>query len=152
MPAGVNKSQSSAFRDICVSVSARQKAVRRPRGFTLLELMIVIFIILILASVAMPLYTHHVREAREAVQQQNLQTLNKLIEAYKLDKKQSPQSLDDLVTAGYLTKLPVDPMTGKADWATDSEDSQDAVDPQNPGIKSAHSSAPDNDGSADSSQ
>ena len=173
---GVNKSQRSALRrglrplalewacgvrviptrersetgGIPTSMPRRQNALRRNRGFTLLELMIVIFIILILASVAMPLYTHHVREAREAVQQQNLQTLNKLIETYKLDKKQSPQALDDLVTAGYLTKLPVDPMTGKADWATDPEDSQDAVDPQNPGIKSAHSSAPDT--STDSSQ
>jgi len=156
MPGRVNKSQSSVLQHGCVHrpVFPRRTALRRHRGFTLLELIIVIFIILILASVAMPMYNHHIRKAREAVQRQNLQTINKLIEAYRLDKRQSPQSLDDLVTAGYLAKLPIDPMTGKADWATDSEESQDAVDPQNPGIKAAHSSAPDNagDGTADSSQ
>lgn len=149
MPGGINNSQSSSLQHSRVCLLDQRRALRRDRGFTLLELMIVIFIILILASVAMPLYTHHVREAREAVQKQNLQTINKLIEAYKLDKRQSPQSLDDLVNAGYLPKLPVDPMTGKPDWATDPEDSQDAVDPQNPGIKSAHSSATDD--SADGS-
>ena len=156
MPGDVNKSQSSALQHGRVRrpVFPRPISFRRDRGFTLLELMIVIFIILILASVAMPMYNYHIRKAREAVQQQNLETINKLIEAYKLDKRQSPQSLDDLVTAGYLPKLPIDPMTGKADWATDSEDSQDAADPQNPGIKAAHSSATDNalDGTAASSQ
>jgi general secretion pathway protein G len=154
MPRGVNKSQSIS-QQIGVRLAAlpRGKAAHRNRGFTLLELMIVIFIILILASVAMPLYNYHIRKAREAVQKQNLDTINRVIEAYRLDKHASPQSLEDLVSAGYLAKLPLDPMTGKDDWATDPEDSQDAVDPQNPGIKSAHSSATDNasDGSADSS-
>ena len=153
MPEGVNKPQSSSQQPGRVGLRARWKAARRDRGFTLLELMIVIFIILILASVAMPLYNYHIRKAREAVQKQNLDTINRVIEAYRLDKHASPQSLDDLVSAGYLAKLPLDPMTGKDDWATDPEDSQDAVDPQNPGIKSAHSSATDTaDGSADSSQ
>lgn len=155
MSGSMNKSQSSS-RESCrlLPVLPRQKTAHRDRGFTLLELMIVIFIILILASVAMPLYNYHIRKAREAVQKQNLDTINRVIEAYRLDKHTSPQSLDDLVTAGYLAKLPKDPMTGNADWATDPEDSQDAVDPQNPGIKSAHSSATDGatDGSADSSQ
>ena len=140
MPGGLNKSQSSAIEHGSVCRAARRKTLRR-RGFTLLELIIVIFIILILASVALPLYNHHVKKAREAVQKQNLQTINKLIEAYKLDKREAPQDLHDLVTAGYLPELPKDPMTGKDDWATDPEDSQDAIDPQNPGIKSAHSSA-----------
>ena len=154
MPGRVNKSQSSALQHGHARrpVTPRRIAFRRNRGFTLLELMIVIFIILILASVAMPLYNYHIRKAREAVQRQNLDTINRVIEAYRLDKHQSPQSLPDLVTAGYLAKLPVDPVTGKDDWATEPEDSQDAVDPQNPGIKSAHSSATDLDGTADSSQ
>lgn len=143
MSEDVNKSQSSSQQHGPFCLRARWKALRREPGFTLLELMIVIFIILILASVAMPLYNYHIRKAREAVQQQNLDTINRVIEAYRLDKHASPQSLDDLVTAGYLAKLPLDPMTGKADWATDTEDSQDAVDPQNLGIKSAHSAAGD---------
>ena len=154
MSGGINKSQSSSQQS-CLRLAAhsRRKASRGVLGFTLLELMIVIFIILILASVAMPLYNYHIKKAREAVQQQNLETINKVIEAYRLDKHASPQSLDDLVSAGYLAKLPLDPMTGKDDWATDPEDSQDAVDPQNPGIKSAHSSAADSGASsADSSQ
>src|ERR1700739_1915218 len=104
MPEGVNKSQSSSQPHGRFCLCARWKALRRERGFTLLELMIVIFIILILASVAMPLYNYHIRKAREAVQQQNLDTINRVIEAYRLDKHASPQSLDDLVSAGYLAK------------------------------------------------
>jgi general secretion pathway protein G len=113
----------------------------RSRGFTLLELMIVISIMMILMAVAVPLYQQHVIQAREAVLRQNLFQLDSLIEQYRLDKGQSPQSLDDLVTAGYLPKLPVDPMTLKADWATDPEDPNNAVDPQQTGIARAHSSS-----------
>ena len=110
-------------------------------GFTLLELMIVISIMMILMAVAVPLYQQHVIQAREAVLRQNLFQLDSLIEQYRLDKGQSPQSLDDLVTAGYLPKLPADPMTGKADWTTDPEDPNNAVDPQQTGIARAHSSS-----------
>jgi general secretion pathway protein G len=110
-------------------------------GFTLLELMIVISVMMILMAVALPLYQHHVIQAREAVLKQNLDTLNKVIEQYRLDKHQSPQSLDDLVTAGYLPKLPIDPMTNKADWTTEPEDSTTAVDPQQQGIGKVHSAS-----------
>ncbi len=118
-----------------------REACRVWRGFTLLELMIVISIMMILMAVAVPLYQQHVIQAREAVLKQNLDTINRVIEAYRLDKGQSPQTLDDVVTAGYLPKLPVDPMTGKADWTTDQEDLQNAVDPQQPGIARAHSAS-----------
>lgn len=111
-------------------------------GFTLLELMIVISVMMILMAIAVPLYQRHVTQAREAVLKQDLFQLDSLIEQYKLDKKQSPQSLDDLVTAGYLPKLPVDPMTNKADWTTDPEDPTDAADQQQPGIARAHSASP----------
>jgi general secretion pathway protein G len=120
------------------------KAIYRPtrsRGWTILELMIVISIMMILMAVAVPLYQRHIIQAREAVLKQNLYQLNSLIEQYRLDKGQSPQSLDDLVTAGYLPKLPIDPMTGKADWTTDPEDLANAVDPQQTGISRAHSAA-----------
>jgi general secretion pathway protein G len=113
----------------------------RSRGFTLLELMIVISVMMILMAVAVPLYQQHVIQAREAVLKQNLYQLDSLIEQYRLDKGQSPQSLDDLVTAGYLPKLPVDPMTAKADWTTDPEDPTNAVDPQQTGIARAHSAS-----------
>ena len=103
--------------------------------------MIVISIMMILMAVAVPLYQQHVIQAREAVLKQNLDTLAKVMEQYRLDKGQSPQSLEDLVTAGYLPKLPVDPMTGKADWTTEPEDSTAAVDPQQPGIGKVHSAS-----------
>ena len=111
------------------------------RGFTLLELMIVISVMMILMAVALPFYQHHVIQAREAVLRQNLDTLRRVLEQYRLDKGQSPQTLDDLVTAGYLPKLPIDPMTNKADWTTESEDSTEAVDPQQTGIGKVHSAA-----------
>jgi general secretion pathway protein G len=114
---------------------------RATRGFTMLELMIVITIMMVLMAIAIPAYQHHVTEAREAVLKQNLYTLDKVIEQYRLDKGQSPQSLDDLVTAGYLHQLPVDPMTGKADWVPDQEDPMAAVDPQQPGIDHVHSAS-----------
>ena len=103
--------------------------------------MIVISIMMILMAVAVPLYQHHVIQAREAVLKQNLYQLDSLIEQYRMDKGQSPQALDDLVTAGYLPKLPVDPMTEKADWTTDPEDPTNAVDPNQPGIGRAHSAS-----------
>lgn len=111
------------------------------RGFTLLELMIVISIMMILMAVAVPLYSHHVVQAREAVLHQNLDTLRRVLEQYRLDKGQSPQSLDDLVAAGYLPKIPADPMTGKPDWTTEPEETTDAVDPQQTGIGKVHSAA-----------
>lgn len=109
-------------------------------GFTLLELMIVISIMMILMAVAVPLYQHHVIEAREAVLKQNLYQLNSLIEQYRMDKGQSPQALDDLVPI-YLPKLPVDPMTEKADWVPEQEDPTNAVDPNQPGILKVHSAS-----------
>jgi len=110
-------------------------------GFTLMELMIVISIMMILIAVAVPFYQRHVIEARESVLKQNLSTLDNVIEQYKLDKGASPQSLDDLVTANYLHALPTDPMTGKADWVTEQEDLSNAVDPQQPGILRVHSAS-----------
>ena len=122
-------------------VENRRSKLRFYKGFTLLELMIVISVMMILMAVAVPLYQHHVIQAREAVLKQNLETLRKVLEQYRLDKKQSPQSLDDLVTAGYLSKIPVDPMTGKADWVTESEDTEEAADPQQTGIGKVHSAS-----------
>ena len=110
-------------------------------GFTLLELMIVISIMMILMAVAVPLYSHHVTQAREAVLRQDLHQLNSLIEQFRMDKGQSPQALEDLVTGNYLSKLPVDPMTEKADWVPDQEDTTNAVDPQQPGIFKVHSAS-----------
>ncbi|MCA1624507.1 MAG: type II secretion system GspH family protein [Acidobacteria bacterium] len=96
-----------------------QKANRKTQieaGFTLLELMIAMFILIILLSVALPTYQKSVQQAREAVLQQNLDTMRRSIDQYGADKGKLPQSLDDLVTGGYLREKPIDPIIEKAEW------------------------------------
>jgi prepilin-type N-terminal cleavage/methylation domain-containing protein len=84
---------------------------RTHRGFTLLELMIVMTIILILATMGAGRYEQSVQRAKEAALKQDLFVMRQAIEQYTLDKTTAPQSLDDLVTAGYLREIPTDPMT-----------------------------------------
>jgi general secretion pathway protein G len=124
--------------------------MKNARGFTLLELMMVIFIIMILASVAMPVYNQAVVQARESVLRSNLATLRSVISQYTLDKQKAPQSLDDLVTAGYLRQIPLDPMTRQPNWEVVQEDVMMAVDQQEPGITDVHSASTANasDGTA----
>jgi general secretion pathway protein G len=88
-------------------------------GFTLLELMIVISIIVILAVIAMPQYQRTIVHARETVLRDNLFHLRKAIDLYAADKGKLPQSLDDLVSGGYLREVPPDPITGEKDWAVE---------------------------------
>lgn len=109
-------------------------------GFTLIELMIVISMILILISVAIPIYTQSINRAREAVLRQNLFTMRSVIDQYSMDKQKAPQSLDDLVQAGYLKQIPTDPMTNSKDtWQTVQEDVLVSVDQSQPGITDVHS-------------
>jgi general secretion pathway protein G len=116
---------------------------RRGAGFTLLEMMIVISIILILMSIALPIYNQSVRRSREAVLRQDLFELRSLISQYTLDKQKAPQGLDDLVTAGYIKTLPKDPTTNEANWQVEQEDVLLAVDQQDPGISDVHSASND---------
>jgi len=110
------------------------------RGFTLVELMIVISIILILISVAVPIYSRSVTRAKEAVLRDQLFTLRQLIDEFTLDKQQAPQSLDDLVTEGYLRDLPRDPFTNSSTtWKTEMEDTLKSADQTQPGIVNVHS-------------
>ena len=90
--------------------------LRLTTGFTLIELMIVISIIMILVGIAAVQYQKSVQRAKEATLRQDLQALRQSIDNYTLDKQAAPQSLDDLAQAGYLRLVPRDPMTGAADW------------------------------------
>lgn len=107
---------------------------RRTAGFTLIELMIVMAVIAVLVSVAVPMYQKSVIRARETVLRQNLFTLRTVIDEYTYDKAKAPQSLEDLVREGYLRQVPVDPMTGQADWEVVMEDAVTSVNQTEPGI------------------
>ena len=114
---------------------------RRSGGFTLLELMIVISIMMILMAIAVPVYNRSIVQARESVLRSNLATLRSVISQYTLDKQKAPQSLDDIVTAGYLRQIPVDPTTHETNWEVVQEDVLMAVDQQEPGITDVHSAS-----------
>src|SRR5271169_3274001 len=124
-----------------VRMPVRGRKRLRSRGFTLLELMIVISIIMILMAVAVPVYNQSIVQARESVLRSNLATLRSVISQYTLDKQKAPQSLDDIVTAGYLRQIPLDPMTKEPNWEPKEEDVLMAVDQQDPGIDDVHSSS-----------
>jgi general secretion pathway protein G len=114
---------------------------RPPRGFTLMELMVVLVLILILASFAMPSYRTAIIHAREAVLRDDLFTLRKLIDEFTIDKQRPPSSLDELVDAGYLRGgIPVDPFTeSNQTWKTDTEDVPLSPDQSASGIVNVHS-------------
>jgi general secretion pathway protein G len=114
---------------------------RRSGGFTLLEMMIVMIIIGILLSIALPIYNQSLVRAREAVLRNDLFELRKLISQYTLDKQKAPQGLDDLVTGGYIKVVPKDPMTTEASWEVEQEDVLLSVDQQDPGISGVHSAS-----------
>ena len=95
----------------------RQKNIKRGQaGFSLLELMIAMFILIILLSVALPTYQRSVQTARETVLKENLWQIRKGIDQYAADKGKLPQSIDDLVTSHYLREKPVDPIADKTEW------------------------------------
>ncbi len=114
---------------------------RQGHGFTLIELMIVISMILILMSIAIPLYNQSILRAKESVLRQDLFTLRSVISQFTLDKQRAPQALEDLVQAGYLKQLPKDPSTGQPNWQVEQEDVLLAVDQQQPGISDVHSAS-----------
>ncbi len=120
----------------------RLRRLHRRRGFTLIELVVVMSLILVLISIAVPVYNQSVLRAKESVLRQDLFTMRSVISQYTLDKQKAPVALEDIVTAGYLKKIPVDPMTGRNDsWQVEQEDVLLAVDQQEPGITDIHSGA-----------
>ena len=110
-------------------------------GFTLMELMIVITIILILLAMAGGRYERSVTRAKEAALKQDLWVMRHSIEQYSLDKLAAPQSLEDLVQAGYLREVPLDPITKQADWHVSYEDVAMSPDQNGTGITDVHSSS-----------
>lgn len=109
---------------------------RRARaGFTLIELMIVMAVIAILMSIAVPVYNRSITRAKESVLKNNLFTINQVIDEFTYDKQKAPQNLQDLVSEGYLRQIPIDPITGTADsWKVVMEDALTAVNQTEPGI------------------
>ena len=114
---------------------------RKQLGFTIIELMIVMSIIVILLGIAIPNYRRSIVRARESVLKDDLFTMRSVIDQYTLDKQKAPQSLDDLVSAGYMKTIPRDPMTNTTEWTVQQEDTLMAVDQQEPGIVDVHSTS-----------
>jgi len=116
--------------------------IRKQRGFTMIEMIIVIAIIMILASIAIPLYKVHIVRAREAVLREDLYTMRSAIDQYTQDKAKAPQSLDDLVSTGYLRAIPKDPITNATDtWQPVTDDTIASPDQTETGMTDVHSGA-----------
>lgn len=121
-------------------LATARESSRRQRGFTLVELMVVMAIIAVLMAVAVPSFISAIRSAKEAALREDLHTMRDAIEQYTEDKEAAPQSLDDLVQAGYLKSLPIDPMThSNTTWVPAQSDSYSSVDQTQTGINDVHS-------------
>ena len=104
--------------------------------------MIVMIIIGVLAAFAVPSFTRNVQAAKEAVLREDLQVMRTAIGSYTVDKQKAPQSLEDLVSSGYLKAIPKDPITGRTDsWMTSQSDTLSTVDQTDSGIDDVHSGA-----------
>ncbi len=114
----------------------------RHSGFSLLELMIVISIIVILAAITLPQFQKTILATREAVLKENLHKMRSMLDQYAADKGKLPQSLEDLVTDGYMRELPVDPITGEKDWTTVTGEDPNSNDGEQ-GVVDLHSASSD---------
>jgi general secretion pathway protein G len=132
--------ERAASTPAMVADSRRAASSAKKRGYTLIELMIVMAIISILVSIAVPLYQKALIRTKESLLKNNLFTLRTVIDEYTFDKKKAPQTLQDLVNDGYLRAVPIDPITGNdQSWVTIMEDSITLVDQTQPGIWDVHS-------------
>jgi len=120
--------------------SGTNQRVGRASGYTLIELIIVMAIISVMVSIAVPMYQKSLIRTKESLLKNNLFTMRTVIDEYTFDKKKAPQSLQDLVSEGYLRNVPIDPMTGSNQtWIPVIEDSITMVDQTEPGIYDVHS-------------
>jgi general secretion pathway protein G len=127
-------------------MTARRK---HESGFTLIELMVVMLIIGVLMTIAIPNYTAAIKSAHEAVLKEDLHVMRNAIDSYTMDKQKAPQSLQDLVDSGYLKTIPTDPMTRNTDsWVVNQSDDLHSLDQTEPGIDDVHSGSeePGSDG------
>ena len=109
-------------------------------GFTLVELMIVMAIIMILATIAIPIYVRTLQRAKEATLREDLHTMRTAIDSYTIDKEKAPDALDDLVQAGYLKSIPVDPITSSSEtWITSQSDTMTDLNETQGGMDDVHS-------------
>lgn len=121
--------------------NASTSRLRRAAGFTFVEMMVVITIIVILISIAIPIYQKTIIRSKESVLRNNLFTIRTVIDNYTYDKEKAPQNLQDLVSDGYLREVPIDPITGTNQWKTVQEDASQAVNQSEPGIFDVHSNS-----------
>ena len=111
-------------------------------GFTIMELMVSMAIVLVVISVAVPLYQKSVLRARESVLRQNLSSMRLVIDEYTYDKQKAPQQLEDLVREGYLRQMPMDPVVGNStSWKVIMEDASASASQSEPGIFDVRSSS-----------
>ncbi len=111
-------------------------------GFTIIELMVCMAIVLVVISVAVPLYQKSVIRARESVLRQNLTSMRLVIDEYTYDKQKAPQQLEDLVREGYLRQMPMDPIAGNStSWKVIMEDASASASQSEPGIFDVRSSS-----------
>jgi general secretion pathway protein G len=114
--------------------------MRRLRGFTFVELMVVMAIVVVLITMAIPLYVQNLTRSREAVLKGNLYAIRIAINRYMFEEGKAPTTLDDLQKSGYLKEIPIDPITGNRNtWRTAPEESNAILDQDAPGIGNVHS-------------
>ena len=114
---------------------------RSQRGFTLIEILVVMVIITILAGVSVSMYGNGVTRAKEATMRQDLKEMREAIDAYHADKNKWPAALDALVTEKYIREVPVDPITNAADWQTTPSEPDPTNPSDEPGISDVHSAS-----------